>query len=256
MIRKVIGSQKYIDQRFGAVNVRAVSTARRVIARWKADVLHITIPTGMSLDEYNRITDAMAADILRMKEKSLAAAMRFAPGDEIASDLVVIRFTVDSTISASNIIQYGYSKKRDDIGRPIFAISFKAAEVFDDITTQERIKKAIAEIAHNVATVYLISEMRDVLKATGHNPDRHRIAISRGVGLLGRCTRGGDISLSCHLVLLPRELRHMVMTHEIAHLRHHDHSPAFYAEWQSMERDDVRTLRRRITAARRERKLG
>ncbi|AOU97339.1 hypothetical protein BI364_04440 [Acidihalobacter yilgarnensis] len=45
----------------------------------------------------------------------------------------------------------------------------------------------------------------------------------------GSCNRHGDISLNAKLLLLSPALMRHVIIHELAHIRHLDHSPAFWA---------------------------
>ncbi|WP_461208709.1 M48 family metallopeptidase [Desulfocurvus sp. DL9XJH121] len=45
----------------------------------------------------------------------------------------------------------------------------------------------------------------------------------------GSCSARGAISLNCKLCFLPPELAEHVLLHELAHLRHLDHSPDFHA---------------------------
>jgi len=44
----------------------------------------------------------------------------------------------------------------------------------------------------------------------------------------GSCSTSGSISLNVRLLFVPTELVDYVMAHELAHLRHPDHSPAFW----------------------------
>jgi predicted metal-dependent hydrolase len=54
-----------------------------------------------------------------------------------------------------------------------------------------------------------------------------RIADQRS--LWGSCAVGGNISLSWRLVMAPPTVFRYVVIHELCHLRHHDHSDAFWA---------------------------
>lgn len=44
----------------------------------------------------------------------------------------------------------------------------------------------------------------------------------------GSCSTRGTISLSWRLIMAPPHVRRSVIAHEVAHMRHMDHSPAFY----------------------------
>lgn len=53
----------------------------------------------------------------------------------------------------------------------------------------------------------------------------------------GSCTAGGNLSLSWRLLLAPAAVADHVAAHEVCHLRHLDHSPAF---WDLLRRVDPR----------------
>lgn len=46
----------------------------------------------------------------------------------------------------------------------------------------------------------------------------------------GSCSGKNGICFSLYLMQYPQEAIDYVVVHELAHIRHHDHSPAFYAE--------------------------
>ena len=48
----------------------------------------------------------------------------------------------------------------------------------------------------------------------------------------GSCSESGTISLNWRLILLPCELGNYVLSHELAHLEHLNHSASF---WQFLE---------------------
>lgn len=64
--------------------------------------------------------------------------------------------------------------------------------------------------------------------------------------LWGSCTRQGNISLNCKLLLLPPALVRYVMIHELAHTRHLNHSARFWGLVERFEpcyRERERALR-------------
>lgn len=67
---------------------------------------------------------------------------------------------------------------------------------------------------------------------------RHAAALGRPYGRMtlrdtrsrwGSCSSRGDLMFSWRLVMAPAEVLDYVAAHEVAHLRHMDHSPAFWA---------------------------
>jgi predicted metal-dependent hydrolase len=60
----------------------------------------------------------------------------------------------------------------------------------------------------------------------------------------GSCSSRGTISLSWRLVMAPAHVRRSVIAHEVAHMRHMDHSPAFYAWLDELFEGDRKTADR------------
>lgn len=55
------------------------------------------------------------------------------------------------------------------------------------------------------------------------------LAISNAARRWGSCSAGGMIRINWRLVMAPDSVRRSVVAHEVAHLRHMNHSPDFYA---------------------------
>jgi len=55
----------------------------------------------------------------------------------------------------------------------------------------------------------------------------------------GSCTARGEIRLNWRLALAPDFVRRSVAAHEVAHLVHFDHSPAFHALLGAIYEDDI-----------------
>ena len=62
----------------------------------------------------------------------------------------------------------------------------------------------------------------------GVNPCGIRVTAART--RFGSCSAKGRLCFSLYLMAYPDAAIEYVVVHELAHLRHHDHSPAFYAE--------------------------
>jgi predicted metal-dependent hydrolase len=64
----------------------------------------------------------------------------------------------------------------------------------------------------------------------------------------GSCSASAAISLNWRLMMLDAELTHYVLVHELCHLRHLNHSPAFWEMVHSVV-PDARRQRRRLRDA-------
>jgi len=61
---------------------------------------------------------------------------------------------------------------------------------------------------------------------TGLVPSRVRISSAKK--RFGSCSSRGSISISFYVMMLPEKAQELVLMHELCHLRHMDHSTAFY----------------------------
>lgn len=65
----------------------------------------------------------------------------------------------------------------------------------------------------------------------------NRIALKFLRSRWGSCSAKGNINLNCLLMLAPAPVIDYVLIHELCHLRHMDHSPAFWALVASIDPD-------------------
>ncbi|HIZ86182.1 MAG TPA: M48 family metallopeptidase [Candidatus Coprenecus stercoravium] len=79
-------------------------------------------------------------------------------------------------------------------------------------------------------------------------PFRGRIAVKNNVSNWGSCSSKGNINLNMRLILLPEHLRDYVLLHELCHIRHQDHGPAFHAMLDSMLHGQEQALRKELTS--------
>lgn len=62
----------------------------------------------------------------------------------------------------------------------------------------------------------------------------NRVTIRAQKSKWGSCTREGNLNFNCLLMLAPEEVLDYVIVHELCHRKHMDHSPAFWAEVESV----------------------
>ncbi len=71
-----------------------------------------------------------------------------------------------------------------------------------------------------------------------------KLALSSAQRRWGSCARNGTIRLNWRLVMAPPWVRRSVVAHEVAHLVHFDHSPAFHALLEDLFEGDIRAANR------------
>lgn len=92
----------------------------------------------------------------------------------------------------------------------------------------QRARDAKKKILAKKAKEYLPYRLEYFAKLYGYQYERCRL--SHAATRWGSCSSTGTISLNIGLMQVPESLRDYVILHELAHLNHMDHSPAFWAE--------------------------
>ena len=109
-----------------------------------------------------------------------------------------------------------------------------------DWLEKTRAKVAARQAAHPPLTEAEIAALRQRAKEMLPGKVAHYAAIMGVVptsvkitaakSRFGSCSGKNGICFSLYLMQYPEEAIDYVVVHELAHIRHHDHSPAFYAE--------------------------
>lgn len=110
-------------------------------------------------------------------------------------------------------------------------------------TGEADVRRAVTAWYKRVALDHLQSRVAELAAAAGVVPPT--VLLSSALARWGSCNSRREVRLAWRLVKAPAELVDYVICHELAHLRHMNHSSAFWAE---VERQcpDYRQLRRRL----------
>ena len=65
----------------------------------------------------------------------------------------------------------------------------------------------------------------------------HRVTIKHNTSNWGSCSSKGNINLNLNLMRVPRPLQDYILLHELTHLKHADHGPAFHARLENLLAD-------------------
>jgi len=71
----------------------------------------------------------------------------------------------------------------------------------------------------------------------------NRISVKDTVSRWGSCSHNGNLSFNWRLILAPSEILTYVVAHEVSHLKHMDHSAAF---WETVDQFDVDAKKSRL----------
>nr|WP_298194270.1 SprT family zinc-dependent metalloprotease [Novosphingobium sp.] len=75
-----------------------------------------------------------------------------------------------------------------------------------------------------------------------------KLALSRALRRWGSCSSRGVIRINWRLVMAPDFVRRSVVAHEVAHMTHFDHSPAFHAHLAALYEAPIETANRWLKA--------
>lgn len=96
----------------------------------------------------------------------------------------------------------------------------------------EFVARRITDFLKNHARTLLTQELRSAAQAANLYPTK--LDIRDTASRWGSCNSAGRIMLSWRLVMAPTPVRHYLIAHELAHLKHMNHSPAFWAYTDSL----------------------
>ena len=111
--------------------------------------------------------------------------------------------------------------------------------------TPPQVQRAVVGWYKTQARVYLASRLS--LLAERARVRQPSFLLSSAVGRWGTCNTRGEIRLTWRLMKAAPDLIDYVVCHELAHLRHMDHSPAFWSE-VARQCPDYKALRDRLHA--------
>jgi predicted metal-dependent hydrolase len=138
--------------------------------------------------------------------------------------------------------RYVLKVTQSDQGSPSVRLKGNRLEVTRKDTTRDAVRAAVRAWYRVHARNFFdrrIGELSASLPWVKERPPFRLLEMSRQ---WGSCSPKGEIILNPHLIKAPRPCVDYVLVHEMAHLKHHDHSPEFFAllrqevpEWHSVK---------------------
>lgn len=216
---KSIPSQTYMHPQLGIIHITARLGARRFTAHWRNGELYITIPKGISPEAYNNALNSLLPDILAQKNNNVKT---IAPGWYRAYELFDVSVTEDTrnvTFITSEFTDPEFTHFRLSLGSRL--------DVVNDGGVRRLINKHLLR-AGEPHFYDIMLTVRELAGKYGVSDLLREVSAAKGLKRLGSCSGNGVITISYAVAFLPSHLREYVITHELAHLLHHDHSAAFH----------------------------
>lgn len=150
-----------------------------------------------------------------------------------------IIFRVPLGTSSKQIMQLAREKSQWIITHYLEACAKKNSRPHSDLSAVQR--TALENRYKEAARTYIPKRVAYFQSMTGG--DYTRISIRDQKTRWGSCSSKGTLSFNWRLMLAPPAILDYVVVHELCHLTHMDHSPAF---WQAVEEvyPDYRTARK------------
>ncbi|MDO4510352.1 MAG: M48 family metallopeptidase [Bacteroidales bacterium] len=202
------------DAEFGRISIVLRKGMRNVRFRWKNGRLHASAPVGITAERFIQAVDNCREGIRKAPRREVT----FYPGQVIPCFNTTLTITGDPSLHTTFAAGIDPADKK--------SLYLHLPSNFDFDAHSDVISRIITDLLGRVAHRYLIPLAEAEAQRLGLQPKRFEIG--RGMKKLGHCTRSGVIQLSRHLMLMPEPLVRCVVCHELAHLTHFDHSPAFH----------------------------
>ena len=189
------------------IEIRPLKSARRLRLRFDepSGILKLTCPWRTS----RKTALAWALDQRAWIEAQLARAEPaepFAPGAVIPIEGEDVRIVWDESATRTPLLRSGELR----VGGP-----------------QPGVARRIELFLKRLALEVMSAEVREY--ATKGDVTAASVSVGDAGSRWGSCSSQGRIRLSWRLILAPPEVRRFVVAHEVAHLRHLDHSARFKA---------------------------
>ncbi len=213
-------AQDFMHDVLGCVRLRVSRRARHFIATWKPGYLQLTVPAGATEEDVRMALSRMQPQLLKSRP---AGAPWYESGRKVVCDDVTLTFIESDNISRG----CSRSIKLAENGSVNGTIEY-ASDVDWSVPENMRVLyQQSMEVLYRVALTRLPLTVEPVFDRLGVRPRSWKV--SRGRRILGTCRSNGEINISCAVMMLPRHLREYIVCHEVAHLTHPNHSPAFHA---------------------------
>lgn len=207
---------EYIDPEFGAITIKRITNAKYIRLKISnAGKLSATMPRLAPLLMLRRLIDN--------SREQLRATIQKAP------DTTATVYKDGAAVGASHSIRLKYTTRATAVVRGQMIIwNVPDGDDPESPNNQEVVRNAVRRALDDEAKAYLPRRLKYLAETYGFT--YAKTGFGNAKGRWGSCTSHGVITLNVALMNLPMSLVDYVLIHELAHTKHLNHSPQFWAE--------------------------
>jgi predicted metal-dependent hydrolase len=224
--------QSLHDPEFGDIAVRRIARAKSIRVRvLPGGILRATAPPRAALHWVQRLVDDNRDSLRTLIKSSPLGSVQYSHGMRIGQRHQLMMAAAD-VLRARVAIRGGQVR-----------VLFPSTESPESPAVQEAARRGVEKALRAEAELYLPARTAELAAAYGI--EYREIHFGNPKGRWGSCTNEGVIRLNIALMNVPSALSDYVITHELCHILHLDHSAQF---WDEVRRriGDVDDRRRRL----------
>lgn len=205
----------------GVMRLSVRRNASRISARWRDGKLLVIMPAWARYDDVMRFVNESRPQLLAMRPQPVAS---YRSGVTLTYDDFIVRLAHRQSDIFETVM---HRRPAGEDTRGLFTILGPFDTMQGDPGLDITIQRMLRNLGRYIVAHHIVPRAAEVARLLQCHV--RSFGVGHGRLRMGTCSRDGDISLSQELGLRPRREQLEVITHELAHLTHFDHSPAFHA---------------------------
>lgn len=216
---------KTVQFDFGAVIIKRSIRARNMRIRVHPE-------KGVSVIMPVQYTEKQAIAFIKEKHTWIENSLRKTAGIKQQNTLFTEQTDFRTKYHSLQFRKHEKSTLKFDVRNRIVTISYPEFASITDQRIQEFIRNAIVQTMRFEAKQVLPVRTRELAKKFGISVNE--VKVRNNKTRWGSCSGKNNINLNIHLMRLPNELADYVILHELAHVKHKNHSKNFWNYLESI----------------------
>lgn len=216
---------KYIEFDFGSVKINRNKRAKNLRIK-------IHPEKGVSITIPRLCTEKHAIDFINSKEDWIKKTLKKTEGIRQKNTVFNEQTFFQTKFHQLKIETHSKSSLKSDVKNSLIFIHYPEFASVEDERVQNFVRNTIIKTLRLEAKHFLPKRTRELASKTGI--EVNEIKVRNNKTRWGSCSGKNNISLNIHLMRLPGELIDYVILHELAHVKHKNHSKSYWLYLESI----------------------